>query len=251
MTILDTETLAQPREVILKNLPTWSEEEAKTRVPANYKKPETISAWLESDRESHGSDVLEKAALTPEHSTIAIVGFWKEGRVEQLVASSVSAEMKRQEGSVTTWMPSEAELIEHAFMRLNEGGGPVFKKGVRGWTAGQQDPVLGWNIPFDIKMLVRRAWILGVHVPLSVFNPLSRYPVPERYICMMDRFRAGSFKDPYTSLNNALCSVGLPEKGDGKEFGKLWQEDRAAALAYSANELRLQADLYRRMGVDL
>lgn len=242
ISILDLETLAQPAEVVLKNLPPWDESEARQRVPKNYKKEEAISGWLNEDQANHGKDAIEKAALNPEHSTIAIVGFWKEGRVEQLFVRDNSPKgeiyISGSDEDCQISFQSEPELIEHAFMRLKGAG-------------FQDDPVLGWNLPFDIKLLVRRAWILGVPVPTSIFNPLSRYPVPERFVCMMDRYRAGSFKDPYTSLNNALRSVGLPEKGDGKEFGKLWQEDRAAALEYSRNELCLQAQLYRKMGVKL
>lgn len=219
-TILDIETLAQPTEKILANLPPWDEVEARQRVPKNYKKEEAISGWLNEDRENHGKNAIEKAALNPETATIAIVGFWKYGKVEQLVCDDEA---------------SESDIIYGAFDRISDGS-----------------TVLGWNlIGFDMKMLIRRAWTLGVKVPRSIFNPISRYPTPDRFVDMMDKYRAGSFKDPFTRLSGALRAMQLPDKGDGKEFGKLWESDRAKALDYNAQELHGQAELYRRMGVDL
>jgi hypothetical protein len=236
--ICDLETISQDPAVILANLPPWDADEARSRVPKSYKKPDAIEGWIEEDKANYGKDAIEKAALNPETATIAVFGTWKGGHVEQLVLNEDGGFPANDMPWVQHLFKTEAELIEHAFMRLRDGTGV--------------ENVLGWNLHgFDLMMLVRRAWILGVPVPSTIFNPLSRYHFPDRFVDMMNVFKAGNFKSPHTSLNNALRSVGLPEKGDGKEFGKLWQEDRAKALAYSRDELVLQSQLYRRMGVKL
>jgi DNA polymerase elongation subunit (family B) len=238
-TICDIETVGLPALTILESLPPWDEQEARNRVPKNYKKPDAIAGWLEEDQANHGKDAIEKAALNPETAMVAIVGFWRNGKVEQLVwdeQPGMPLPMKDNFYFIT-----ESELIEHAFMRLNEGAGAL---------SITDHAVLGWNIKgFDLPFLIKRAWILGVTVPRSLFNPFSRYPLPERFIDTMQVWQAGNYKAPYTKLASALKYMGLPEKGDGKEFGKLWETDRSAALAYSATELNLQADLYRKMGL--
>lgn len=221
--ILDVETLSQPPEVVLANLPAWDIEEAKTRVPKNYKKEEAINGWLDEDKANWGKDALEKAALNPETATVAIFGMWRNGEVEQAVV--------RDDGKV----------IEDV----------ILATAVR-WISESKGPVLGWNLKgFDIPFLVRRCWMTGIRVPSSIYNPLSRYPIPDRFTDMMDAWKVGSWKSPHTSLNNAMRAMGLPGKPDGKEFAKLWATDRAAALEYSRAELIGQSQLYRRMGVEL
>jgi hypothetical protein len=225
--ILDLETISRPKEEILASMPEWSEEEARTRVPKNYKAEATISGWLEADRVEWGNSVLEKAALTPEHANIAIVGIYTPGQVTE----------------VEQWVLGEEGVTEKQMLY---GVLDVLRMTLR-----RGDYILGWNVGFDIKMLVRRSWILGIPVPPELFNPLSRYPVSVEVVDMMTKFSAGDFKVPYTSLDNAFKAMSLPGKMDGGEFGKLWLEDRQKAIKYNEEELLGQASLYRRMGVKL
>lgn len=221
--IIDIESLAKPAEVILANLPPWDEDEARTRLPKNYKVPATIGSWLEEDRSNHGKDILDRAALMPEYANVAVVGVYNEVGVGQ-------ASLKDHAEEVLV-----GAALEHIEMAARKGRF-----------------VLGWNIlGFDLPFLIRRAWILGVKVGTMIYNPLSRYPVSENIVDMMDRFKCGNRKAPHTSLNNALKSMGLPEKPDGKEFAKMWAESQTKALAYNREEILGQADLYRRMGVEL
>ena len=215
--IFDLETVKQDDEVILKNAPEWSEEEALTR-KGNRTKPETISAFLEEDRENYRRNLLEKAALNPETATVAIVGIHTRDGVSQIWLDKLT----------------EKDLIEDAINEIQVG------------------TVIGWNIfGFDLPFLIRRAWILGIKVPSSILDPMSRYPIPDRFVDGMKLWQAGNFKASYTSLSNALKAVGLPGKPDGSEFAKMWLEDKKKALAYNEDELRSQAQLYRRMGVNV
>lgn len=230
-TLLDIETLARPEEELRKLIPPWDEQEARSRVPKSYKKEEAISGWLEEDKANHGKDLIEKAALNAETGTVAVVGFWRDGKVEQLVLSSLP--VKIHEDHTACWFDNEPDLIEFAF---------------RAWFDA---PIaLGWNIlGFDLPFIIKRAWLLGVTVPKSIFNPLSRYPVSEKFVDTMKIWNVGNYKAPFASLNNTLRAFNLPEKGDGKDFGKLWAEDRAKALEYNAKELEGQAALYTRLGL--
>lgn len=218
--IFDIETLALPDEVILKNAPEWSEEEALTR-KGNRTKPETISAFLEEDRENYRKNLLDKAALNPETATIAIAGFYRDGRVDQIVV--------------------DEKLTEHLLLCMTMR-----------WLSESRGSVLGWNLKgFDLPFLIKRCWISGARVPTEIYAPLQRYAIPDRFVDMMDTWKAGGWKSSYTSLNNALKAVGMPGKPDGSEFAKLWREDKQKALKYQEEELLAQSQLYRRMGVDV
>jgi hypothetical protein len=231
-TLLDIETIARPEEELRKLIPPWDIEEARSRVPKSYKKEEVISGWLEDDRVNHGKDLIEKAALNAETGTVAVVGFWQDGKVEQFVHTEAGLGHAYTE-LPGTHFPTESELIEHAFRTLWDT--PV---------------VLGWNLlGFDLPFLIKRAWLLGVTVPKSIFSPLSRYPINERFVDTMKVWQVGNYKAPFASLNNTLRAFDLPDKGDGKDFGKLWAEDRAKALEYNAKELEGQAALYMRLGL--
>lgn len=252
--ILDIETISQDPVAIMANLPPWDEDSARARVPGNYKKPEAISGWMEQDKANYGKDVLEKAALHAETANVVVVGFLKNGKVEQLILDDslgdawAIKEPKLQGDNVGMAFPTEAELLEHAFLRLNEGGFES-KYGIAA-KVPNDDKVMAWNMTFEISFLVKRAWILGVPVPKTIFNPASRYPVPDRFLCLMKAWQAGDFKAPFTGLNTALKQTGLGEKnGNGADFGKLWAAEKAAALEYNGQDLLMEAKLAERMGL--
>jgi DNA polymerase elongation subunit (family B) len=219
VSVLDIETLPLPDDVILANAPTWSEEEALTR-KGNRTKPETISSFLEEDKASYTKNLLEKAALNPETAQVAVVGI----HTMSLGVAQISLE------------------------NMDE---PKILKNIMETIDLPRDTILGWNLlGFDLPFLIRRCWINGIDVPSTVFNPLSRYPIPDRFVDMMDKFKAGNFKASYTSLDSALRIVGK-SKPDGSQFGKLWKEDRQKALDYNREEILAAVELYRRMGVKL
>jgi DNA polymerase elongation subunit (family B) len=214
--IFDIETLKQPDEVILDNAPEWSEEEALTR-KGNRTKPEMISSFLEEDRLAYRSNLLEKAALHPETATVAIAGFYRKGEIVQYHSF---------EKDILLSIMDEIDLPRDRVMGFN---------------------ILGFDLPFFIK----RCWINNLSVPQTIFDPMSRYPISDRFVDGMKLWQVGNYKAPFTSLSNAMKAVGLPGKPDGSEFAKLWTEDKRNALEYNRNELLGQASLYRRMGVKL
>lgn len=144
ITILDIETLKMDDEVILKNAPEWSEEEARTRVPKNYKKEEAISGWLEEDRAGYRANLLEKAALNPETATVAVAGFYRSGKVDQISLKD--------------------DITEHVLLAMTMR-----------WLSETKSFVLGWNLKgFDLPFLIKRCWISGVRVPQEIYAPLQR-----------------------------------------------------------------------------
>lgn len=234
--ILDIETLSQPKEDILANLEPWNEEEARGRVPKNYKKDDAINGWLEDDKANHGKDILDKAALRPETGKLAVVGVWHEKKVQQLVLSPDGPETPVTLNGVTSFR-TEKELVEHALMLI--ANHTVLNHNVIGWN------LLGFDLPFIIK----RAWLLGVPVGQDIFNPFSRYPIKDLFVDTMRMWQVGDRKAPYASLGNVQKLLKMEQKPDGSKFEGMWNLDRNLALAYNREELNSQAILYGRLGL--
>lgn len=245
---MDLESVSQDPVTIMANLPPWDIEEAKTRVPKNYKLDAAVNGWLEQDKANYGKDVLEKAALHAETAHVVVIGLLRNGKVEQLYTDTCPAPVP----DVNVFrFPTEAELLEHAFMRLNEGSiRSVQYGGGAGVNAGltADEKVMAWNLDWDLKIMVQRAWILGVPVPNGIYNPMSRYSVPDRFVCLMQKYGVDR-QSKYSKLSTVAKLFGFDGKlGDGKDFGEMWKADKAAALAYNERDLRVTAEIAKRMG---
>ncbi|MGH8017741.1 MAG: hypothetical protein ACREIA_05525 [Opitutaceae bacterium] len=89
---------------------------------------------------------------------------------------------------------------------------------------------------FDLPFLMRRSWRLGVPVPAQLLG--GRY-LPRECIDISDTWRCGVREDSI-SLDNLARFLGVGRKnGDGADFASLCDMNRAAALDYLANDLRL------------
>lgn len=215
ITILDIETIAQPESDIRAKLPPFDAD----KVPLGVlKDPDKILAKIMEAQANHGNVEVERAALSAETGIVAIGGMMDDSAIHQFTHR-------------------EEDIIEKTFEKmmqvLNDGG-----------------IVSGWNIKgFDLPFLVKRAWLLNVKVPARIFNPLKpRYPWNDSIVDLMEVWKAGQFTEKHTSLNTALRHLGLPEKtGYGSDFGKLWASDKGAALAYNADDLKLEMMIARRL----
>ncbi len=99
---------------------------------------------------------------------------------------------------------------------------------------------------FDLPFLIRRSWALGVSVPSDVRD--GRY-WSDRVIDLAEIWQMGNPGDTI-SLSNLCKFLGIGEKTlDGKEFFKLWTENREQALAYVEHDLDLTERLAQVLGV--
>ena len=170
------------------------------------------SAEVEAARAKHFEAFREHAALSPLTGQVLCIGVFSDG------------------------------------FYLFQGEEPIILKEF--WMAWDHsdDDYAGWNIHgFDLPFLIRRSWKHGVKVPERVRN--GRY-FNTRFVDLMELFKAGSWQEKFVSLNTAAKFLGCGEKtGSGADFAALWQSDRAAAIAYLENDLRLTEGVARRMGV--
>jgi len=182
--------------------------------PANYKDPEKIAANIAAQRDAW----LDKAALSAITGRVLCVGALKpDGTTEHLFSDD------------------ESKLLESVWLMLLDD---VIASH---W--------IGHNIfAFDLPFLVRRSRILNVFVPLHAIRP-GRY-WSDRFIDTMQEWDLGTHER--ISLDNLARCMGCgakPEGVTGKDFARLWVEDKPQALAYLDNDLRMTAAVAARMGL--
>jgi predicted PolB exonuclease-like 3'-5' exonuclease len=112
---------------------------------------------------------------------------------------------------------------------------------------GRWRHLVGFNSNrFDIPYLIRRSYKLGIRVPFGAMN--GRYLNP-KFIDLMDFWRLGDFHASI-SLDRLARHLGVGAKnGNGAEFAALLETDRASALDYLANDIRLTVAVAKRLGV--
>jgi len=178
--------------------------------PGNYKDPEKIRAYLEERRVKQ----LESAALSAQTGAILCIGILRDG-AETLIHDDDEALLLSK-----AWSVFETKEADEIFVTFN---------GTR----------------FDWPFLARRSYALGVVVPLW-YPADGRWPL--RTHCDLYTLWQAGDRTESISLDRLARLCGLGGKiGNGAEFGKLWTEDRNAALDYLRQDLKLTRDLWRRM----
>jgi len=99
---------------------------------------------------------------------------------------------------------------------------------------------------FDVPFLIRRSWRLSVPVPRAFTG--GRF-LPHECIDIVDTWRCG-VRDDSISLDTLARFLGVGRKtGKGADFAALWSTDRAAALEYLTNDLRLTRECAETLGL--
>lgn len=114
----------------------------------------------------------------------------------------------------------------------------------------QGNRIVGHNIHgFDLPFIIRRAMKHRLRVPFSLLPAKGRY-WDERLVDTQVRWANGQ-REEYISLDELAKFLGVGEKtGSGAEFEALYASDKAAALEYLANDLKLTRLCYDAMGVE-
>lgn len=114
------------------------------------------------------------------------------------------------------------------------------------WTQGER--MVGFNCKdFDMRMLWQRSIIVGVSPPHDLFE--GRY-WSHRVIDLQEIWLCHGRDTKGQSLDAVCRALKIGRKsGDGADFGKLYAENREAALAYVRMDLELTAKLASRLGV--
>lgn len=188
-----------------------------------FKAPSNIkdAVKIEMRRRDHKSKKLDSGALNAETCEVLAIGT-KQGGGESVLFDT----------------GTEADIIE-AWWRL--------------WKhTGTNVPVVGFNCRrFDIPVLVRRSWALGVEVPYDVCTFWrGRIGQSDRIRDLMLEWGCGDHGCTISLGRLArLLGVGGKEDGAGKFYAELRKTDPAAARAYLVNDIDTTYAVAQRMGV--
>jgi uncharacterized protein YprB with RNaseH-like and TPR domain len=107
--------------------------------------------------------------------------------------------------------------------------------------------MVGFNThAFDLPFLIRRSWKLDVQVPEGIRR--GRY-FNDNQVDLRVEWQCGD-RQAHGSLDAVSRHLGIGQKnGDGAEFAALWHTNRAQALAYLENDVRLVEKAARKMGI--
>jgi uncharacterized protein YprB with RNaseH-like and TPR domain len=115
-------------------------------------------------------------------------------------------------------------------------------------SKGLTTRMVGFNTHlFDLPFLVRRSWKLRVQIPSGI--RCGRYWTDDQ-IDLRNVWQLGD-RQAEGSLDAISRHFGVGEKnGSGKDFAALWRTDKAAALKYLENDLRLLEKVAATMGIE-
>jgi predicted PolB exonuclease-like 3'-5' exonuclease len=183
--------------------------------PANLKDPAKIEAAIAKKR----ADYLADAALNWKTAEVVLIGAGDDTQIQSFTAGT------------------EKELAGDFLALL----GDALADGVVGG---------GHNVKgFDLPMLVNRARVHGLKVPMAVLSFWKGRPTWHENI--FDTLELLSFGRAFegNGVEEVARVFGLPPKlGHGGDFPMLWRADRAGALAYNRRDVEIEMEIARICG---
>lgn len=172
---------------------------------------------------AHWQSFVNRAALSPITGQVLAIGYW-----------SAKAGCKIQgQGETLT----EADLLTNFWQRYR-----ACRKEGRS--------MIGFNSNrFDVPFMARRSWLLGIDVPDTLFDQSGRY-LDRTFVDLLQRWQCGDNRESLR-LDDMAKFFGVGGKPDGicgADFGRLYTEDRAAAIEYLRNDLLITSGCAARMG---
>lgn len=174
--------------------------------PANYKDEAKIEAYIQKKRESW----MDGAALSPLTSEVCVIGYYD--------GMTFSYDHADDAG--------EGTLLAGFWERIPR----------LALTSGPR--VIGHNIKgFDLPYLVQRSWMHGMSVPPAAYT-YGRYGFrwSESFVDTAELWRLGGMLhgglSPADFNTIAKAMGGEPKPFEAKQWWKMWNEDKKAALDY-------------------
>lgn len=190
------------------------------KAPSNYKNQESIDKYVLAKF----AEWIESAALSATTGRVVAVGIARDDNEPELLMSSDAAD--------------EYDIITFFWQAITDERGVII------------NDIIGHNSNrFDLPFLIRRSWILGLHVPPTVLTrSRGRLYLNEHFKDTMDAWACGTLDK--ISLDSMAKSFGLGAKnGDGALFYKTLLEDKGAAAKYLINDVRMTRACAVRMGL--
>lgn len=201
------------------------------KIEAERKKHDALRASVDVRVEVARLEFTEKATLDARTGRVLAIGYCETGGDPQ-----PTPELQVADGTTGT----EPEVLLRFWKRYDAA---------RRYDANQC--MVGFNIyDFDLPFIVRRCWRHGIQIPPSAFTVKGgRIFWSDTFIDLRAWWKLGVYADQRGTLNDLCAFFGLPEKGDGSRFWKLWDTDRPEAVKYQKNEMERLRDIAVLMGV--
>lgn len=178
--------------------------------------------------QSYWASVVQNAALCATTGQVVAIGYKSHAKSTLLTVDQCS----------------ERELVSHFWQQF---------VGLR--KAGRR--FIGfYSNSFDVPFLARRAWMLGVPVPVESLTPTGF--LDATFVDLMARWQFGNRRDSI-KLGEACRALGIGDKPQGEDavtgatfyeyFRSGDAEKKAKALYYLANDLDMTWNLAERLGV--
>jgi len=183
--------------------------------PANLKDPAKIDAAIAKRR----ADYVADAALNWKTAEVVLIGAGDDSGIQSFTAST------------------EKELVGNFLTLL----GDALADGVA---------VGGHNVKgFDLPMLVNRARVHGLKIPMSLLGFWKGRPTWHESV--FDTLELLSFGRSFegNGVEDVARVLGLPPKlGNGRDFPLMWRADREGAVAYNRRDVEIEIEIARICG---
>ena len=224
MLTLDIETLPTTDEAVIASLAD------SVKAPGTLKKPESIAAWMEENRESATAELVAKTSFDGLYGSIACICYqFDDGEVFSVDCISSGG---------------EKTMIEHFYSHVFDMVCTEYHGGV----ASQNLTVCGHNIAgFDLPFLKHRSIILGVKPPVAMLKAMNAKPWDT---CIADTMLMWSSDSQKRASMDKLCKAfGFEGKGnfDGSMVAETWPVDPQKVIDYCKDDVRRTRAMYKRM----
>ncbi len=224
MLTLDIETLPTTDEAVIASLAD------SVKAPGTLKKPESIAAWMEENRESATAELVAKTSFDGLYGSIACICYQFDDS-EVFSVDCVSS-------------GNEKTMLEHFYSHVFDMVCTEYHGGV----ASQNLTVCGHNIAgFDLPFLKHRSIILGVKPPVAMLKAMNAKPWDT---CIADTMLMWSSDSQKRASMDKLCKAfGFEGKGnfDGSMVAETWPVDPQKVIDYCKDDVRRTRAIYRRL----
>jgi 3'-5' exonuclease len=214
---LDLETIPSTDPALIERI------RAEVQPPAQYKKPESIAAWMAENADAVVQERLHATGLDGLYGSICVAGFALGEDAPQLVTGEHE---------------SESELLR-GFFDLIE-----IEAGQRADGAAVDLIVVGHNVEFDLRYLLHRAVRHRLQVPRALrraFDPdKGRYQVRDT----MKLWAGYSGRVKLKTLSHELLGE-MAHDIDGKDVARVWVENPQAVADHCRDDIIRTRDVYR------
>ncbi len=203
------------------------------KAPGTLKKPESIAAWMEENRESAAAELVAKTSFDGLYGSIACICYqFDDGEVFSVDCNTSG---------------DENTMLEHFYSHVFDMVCTEYHGGI----ASQNLTVCGHNIAgFDLPFLKHRSIILGVKPPVALLKAMNAKPWDT---CIADTMLMWSSDSQKRASMDKLCKAfGLEGKGDfdGSMVAETWPVDHQKVIDYCKDDVRRTRAMYKRMTFD-